>query len=291
LGFQFMLGKPLAAGSWLKLSFPAESGMTVSTAVTGCQEQGGQLTVTKCEANVEDNYIEFTIAEALPLDGATTAAYEIVASTAVNLPPTVASVDPITLSTPTTEVRATVFTARAGLFTKAVLQPVSDVVGSDTTLQVRLTTAHGIPKQGLLQIKVAAAWNDGAPGAAVPYFSAIECSDFTVGGVAVPAVAYACVFWDDEAGGGTDNRYRLEISGGFENGVPANTEIKINIAGFRNPMSANEPFKVFQVETTGPNRLHIVDTVQASVTVSKAAALTAAVFRVARIEAATPGIV
>lgn len=154
---------------------------------------------------------------------------------------------------------------------------------------MRLTTAHRIPKQGLLQIKVTAPWNDGAPGAAVPYFSAIECSDFTVGGVAVPAVAYACVFWDDETGGG--GRYRLEISGGFENGVPANTEIKINIAGFRNPMSANEAFKVFQVETTGPNSLHIVDTVEASVTVSKAAALTAAVFRVARIEAATPGIV
>jgi hypothetical protein len=129
---------------------------------------------------------------------------------------------------------------------------------------VRLTTAHRIPKQGLLQIKVTAPWNDGAPGAAVPYFSAIECSDFTVGGVAVPAVAYACVFWDDETGGG--GRYR-------------------------NPMSANEAFKVFQVETTGPNSLHIVDTVEASVTVSKAAALTAAVFRVARIEAATPGIV
>ena len=105
----------------------------------------------------------------------------------------------------------------------------------------------------------------------------------------VPSVGYTCVFWDDEAGGG--NIYRLEISGGFEDGVPANTEIKIDIAGFRNPMSANEAFNVFQVETTGPNSLHVVDTVQASVTVSKAAALTGAILRVARIQAATPGMV
>ena len=99
----------------------------------------------------------------------------------------------------------------------------------------------------------------------------------------MPVVAYTCVFWDAESGGGS--RYRLEIGGGFEDGVLANTEIKINVAGFRNPMSANEAFKVFQVETTGPNSLHIVDTVEASVTVSTAAALTAAVFRAARTEA------
>ena len=236
----------------------------------------------KCEANLEDNYLEFTLSEALVLDGATTAGFEIAASAAVNLPTTVATVE-ISLSTEATEVRATVFTATAGTFTKAVLKPVSDIVGSDTTLQVRLTTAHAVPKQGLLQIKVTAPWNDGAPGAAVPYFGAVACSDFTIGGKPVPVVAYTCVFWDAESGGGS--RYRLEIGGGFEDGVLANTEIKINVAGFRNPMSANEAFKVFQVETTGPNSLHIVDTVEASVTVSTAAALTAAVFRAARTEA------
>jgi hypothetical protein len=134
LVFKFMLSKPLPAGSWLKLSFPAETGMTVSTAIKDCKEQDGQFTVTKCEAHVEDNYLEFIIAEALVLDGATTAGFEIAASTAVNLPTTVARVDPISLSTEATEVRATVFTAKAGTFTKAVLQPVSDVVGSDTTL-------------------------------------------------------------------------------------------------------------------------------------------------------------
>jgi len=32
LAFRFMLGKPLKAGSWLRLSFPVETGMTVSTA-------------------------------------------------------------------------------------------------------------------------------------------------------------------------------------------------------------------------------------------------------------------
>ena len=39
--FKFALSKPLKAGSWLKLSFPAETGMTVSAAVTGCKEQDG----------------------------------------------------------------------------------------------------------------------------------------------------------------------------------------------------------------------------------------------------------
>lgn len=134
IAFKFMLSKALKAGSWLKLSFPAETGMTVSKAVKDCKEQDGQFTVTKCEANIEDNYLQFTIAEALVLDGATTAGFEIAASTAVNLPTTVARVDPISLSTEATEVRATVFTARAGTFTKALLKPVSDTVGSDTTL-------------------------------------------------------------------------------------------------------------------------------------------------------------
>ena len=59
----------------------------------------------------------------------------------------------------------------------------------------------------------------------------------------MPEVIYSCVFWDEAADGG--NRYRLEITGGFEDGVPAKTEIKINVAGFRNPMSANEAFNVF----------------------------------------------
>lgn len=154
LAFKFMLSKPLKAGSWLKLSFPAETGMTVSKDIKDCKEQDGQFTVVKCKAHVDDNYLEFTIKEALVLDGATTAGFEIAASKAVNLPTTVARVDPISLSTAATEVRATVFTAKAGTFTKAVLKPVSDIVGSDTTLQVRLTTAHAVPKQGLLQIKV-----------------------------------------------------------------------------------------------------------------------------------------
>lgn len=257
--------------------------------------------MTSCKAYVDDGYLEFTIAEALLLDtdptNPSTPIYEIAASTAVNLPATVARVsDPtaaqtIHLSTEAGEVRAAVnyLTPRAGTFTKTELKPVSDIVGSDTTLQVSLTTAHAVPKQGLLQIRVTAPWNDGAPGAAVPYFSAVACSDFTIGGKPVPAVAYTCAFWDDESGGGS--RYRLELSGGFEDGVLANTDIKLNIAGFRNPMSANEAFPVFQVETTGPNSLHIVDKAVASVTVSTAAALTAAVFRVARIEAATPGLV
>jgi hypothetical protein len=50
----------------------------------------------------------------------------------------------------------------------------------------------------------------------------------------VPDVSYSCIFWDEAADGG--NRYRLEVTGGFEDGVPEKTEIKINVAGFRNPI-------------------------------------------------------
>lgn len=265
LAFKFMLSKPLKAGSWLKLSFPAGTGMTVSKDVKDCKESDGQFTVTKCEAHVEDNYLQFTIDQALTLtEGATTAGFEIAASTAVNLPTTTARVDPISLSTEAAEVRATVFTATAGTLAKVSLAPVAAAVGRDTTLQVSLTTAHVVPKQGLLQIGVSAPWNDGAPGASIPYFSAIECTDFSVGGKTVPNGVYACSFWDDQRAG----IGRVDIKGGFEDGVPANTEIKINIAGFRNPMSAKEAFKVFTVYTTGPGNAqgqeanpHVVDTV------------------------------
>ena len=273
LAFRFMLSKPMDAGSWIRLGFPKESGMVVSKDIKECEEVDSQFEITACTANIDENYLQFTIKTALTLtEGSTTADFEIRASSAIDLPTTVATVDPITLTTQTSEVRATAFKATAGVLKNVALEPAVETVGSDTTLKVSLTTAHRIPKKGLLHIGVSAPWNDGAPGRAIQYFSAVNCAALTIGGAPATAGTYACSFLDES---------RVEITGGFPEGVPADTEIKVEIAGFRNPIQAVDAFNVFTVYTSGADGTDIVDNSTASVTVSEPAALTSASFRVA----------
>ena len=100
------------------------------------------------------------------------------------------------------------------------------------------------------------------------------------------AGTYACSFLDES---------RVEITGGFPDGAPANTEIKVEIAGFRNPIQALDAFDVFTVYTSGADRTHTVDNSTAAVAVSEPAALTSASFRVAPVQPALllarPGVV
>ena len=144
--------------------------------------------------------------------------------------------------------------------TSATLTPIDLVVGGDTTLQVALTTAHRIPKKGKIQIAVTAPWNDGATDGDIAYFSSVVCKSFSIGGVAVTAGTYACSFLENS---------RVELKGGFDlKECPANTEIKINIVGFRNPIQANTALNVFTVYTSGDNYLNTIDYIAASVTAS-----------------------
>jgi hypothetical protein len=66
--------------------------------------------------------------------------------------------------------------------------------------------------------------------------------------------------------------------------VPAGTVIKIDIAGFRNPIQANKTFDMFEVETTGEDITHTVDRSPASVMVTQAAKLIDVYFTVSPIQ-------
>ena len=77
--------------------------------------------------------------------------------------------------------------------------------------------------------------------------------------------AYVCSFLDDN---------RVEVDGGFVAAdVPEGTDISIRILGFRNPITTNVPFEVFNVYTTDEGELNTVDSLDASVMITEAAAL------------------
>ena len=202
--------------------------MTVSASVTNCREIDGQMTFSSCTANIEKNYIEFVPAKAVTLLGTTSASYQVRASSAINLPDTIATVDPITLVTSGGESRTTTFRATQGELTSVKLTPKDLTVGADTTLQLEIVTGHDIPKRGKLNVAISEAWNQGADGARTEYFSSISCAEFKNGATTITPGEYVCSFLDGP---------RVEIDGGFEAArVPAGTTITIEIVGFRNPI-------------------------------------------------------
>lgn len=274
------LSKGVEAGGYVRITFP--EAMTVSEDVSNCRELDGALSFTSCTADVEKNYIELVLAAAMELAGTTTAPYLVMLDDAANLPATIATADPITLTTSAGEVRTTTFTATAGALTAAALTPAVLTVGSDTTVHLSLTTTHAIPRKGKLNVGVSAAWNEGDPDGELAYFSSITCNSFTIGGASVADGSYACSFFDAA---------RVEIDVGFDDGVPGDTDIEIDILGFRNPILANQAFEVFTVYTTGEDETHTVDTLPVAVTVTDPAALTGAVFDVSTNETDNPGMV
>ena len=201
---------------------------------------------------------------------------------AANLPATIATADPITLTTSAGEIRTTTFTATAGELTAAALTPDVPTVGSDTTVHLSMTTTHAIPRKGKLHVGVSAAWNEGDPDGELAYFSSITCHSFRVGGDLRDEGSYACAFFDGA---------RVEIDGGFTQIIPGGTEITISILGFRNPILAQVPFEVFTVYTTGEDKTHTVDTLPVAVTVTEPAALTGGLFEVSAEETVNPGMV
>lgn len=150
------------------------------------------------------------------------------------------------------------FTAEQGNLTAATLTPTSQVVGADTSLTVAITTKHRIPRKGKIHVYVSDKWNVGSDNP-LNYFSSVTCSDFKVGGAPVTE-AYVCSFLDDN---------RVEVDGGFVAAdVPEGTDISIRILGFRNPITTNVPFEVFNVYTTDEGELNIVDSLDASVMIT-----------------------
>jgi hypothetical protein len=78
---------------------------------------------------------------------------------AINLPDTIAVVDPVTLTTSSGEAKSTTFTAVNGTLLGAVFTPADQTVGADTTLDVAITLGNKIPRRGLVNIGVKEAWN------------------------------------------------------------------------------------------------------------------------------------
>jgi hypothetical protein len=99
----FSLSKKVVAEGYVRLTFP--STMTVSKDITNCVEVDSRLTVKSCTPDTAKNYIEFIFAEAINLVGATTDSYSIIATSAVNLPDTIAVTDSISLSTKSGELK------------------------------------------------------------------------------------------------------------------------------------------------------------------------------------------
>jgi len=150
------------------------------------------------------------------------------ASSAINLPDTIATVDPITLVTSSGEFRTTTFRATQGELSSVKLTPKDLTVGADTTLQLEIVTAHDIPKKGKLNVAISEAWNQGSDGARTEYFSSISCTDFKNGATTITPGEYVCSFLEGP---------RVEIDGGFKTArVTAGTTITIEIVGFRNPI-------------------------------------------------------
>lgn len=285
------LSKKVEAGGHVRITFPAVMAVSADFDASSCREVDGLVSFSACRANIEKNYIEFVMKTAIELDGTTSRPCVVSVSKAVKLPTTIATADPITLTTSAGEVRSTTFKATAGTLSTASLVPTSQVVGSDTVLRVSLTTKHGIPKKGKLHISASAAWNDGALGSPVHYFSSITCNSFTIAGASVPAGSYVCSVFSAFGGKGA----RVEIDGGFRSagGASAGTSIKINIVGFRNPTLANVPFNVFTVYTTGEDVSHTIDTKAVAITVTESAALTGGLFEVSppEVQADNRGVV
>lgn len=208
--------------------------MTVSASVTNCREIDGLMTFSSCTANTEKNYIEFVPQNAVELEFTTTASYQVRASSAINLPDTIATVDPITLQTSSGEYRTTTFRATQGELTSVVLTPKDMTVGADTTLQLEIVTAHDIPQKGKLNVAIGEAWNQGSDGARTEYFSSISCTNFKNGGTTIAPGEYVCSFL---AAIDVLEAPRVEIDGGFKTArVSAGTTITIEIVGFRNPI-------------------------------------------------------
>ena len=150
------------------------------------------------------------------------------ATSAINLPDTIATVDPITLVTSSGEFRTTTFRATQGELTSVNLTPKDLTVGADTSLVLDIVTAHDIPKEGKLNVAISQAWNQGADGARIEYFSSISCTEFKNGETLITPGEYVCSFLEGP---------RVQIAGGFETArVTAGTTITIEIFGFRNPI-------------------------------------------------------
>ena len=66
----FVLGKRVEAGGWIRLTFPADA-MTVSPSATNCVEDQGLLTLS-CSVDTDKNHIEFVTQDAIELDGTAT---------------------------------------------------------------------------------------------------------------------------------------------------------------------------------------------------------------------------
>ena len=96
-------------------------------------------------------------------------------------------------------------------------------------------------------------WNQGAIDNLVEYFSSITCDTFKIGLRQIDSSLYDCTFF-------TSDPAKLVIEGGFDDrDVPANTQLSININGFRNPIQANTDFNVFNIYSTGQSEKDIVD--------------------------------
>lgn len=79
----FVLGKAVDAGGWLRLTFPEEL-MTVSASATNCVEDQGLLDID-CIVDVPGNFIEFTTNDDIALDGQNSENYQFNVDTAINL--------------------------------------------------------------------------------------------------------------------------------------------------------------------------------------------------------------
>jgi hypothetical protein len=85
---------------------------------------------------------------------------------------------------------------------------------------------------------------------------------------------------------------RVEIDGGFKNAdIPAGTEIKIRIAGFRSPIRANVPFDGFSIYTTSENEANVIDYYETTVIALTPALLTGGTFEVSPTQTTDMGIV
>lgn len=253
--------------------------MTVAGAAD-CKAADGLITFDACTADAANNWIELRPAKPIPLQGSATASFQVTVNDALNLPVTNATVDPVILSTSSNEFVSTSYQPSAGELSVATLTPEVDVVAADTNLNIALTTANLIPRDGKLMLRVGEQWNVGSFNV-LPYFSSLSCNSFKVGGEVRPEGSYVCTFLQD----------RVQIDGGFTGDVPPGTQISIQLVGFRNPILANKPFNVFIVYTTGPSITAVVDERRVAISVSKPSILESSLLQVGVTQKDNIGIV
>ena len=133
--------------------------MQVSSDLTNCRELDGQLTFTSCTANTFTNIIELILAQDVNLQGSNTPVYRMSFESAVDLPMTVELTNDIIFTTAASEVRSTTFKATEGAMASVKFEPMSQVIGADTSVILNVTTTHILPKNGKLILSIKEHWN------------------------------------------------------------------------------------------------------------------------------------